>query len=298
MRQFVCALVVAITLGSAVPALAAKASPPPSKPELEAARKLLERYVPRAANQPGFWAAMANAALLEGQPAIGQAAMERTALVFGGGDLQDLGKAVARTWLGAARELMGDPVSRDSRASFILLYIETAVRYDPDLARQEADLVTEAPKKLAAAKDSPRSGVPTEFDLRVVADREVRELERSIEKAKVRRTEADMRTLSTAIELYAVNKNKYPAGTPDELEKLLSPTYVRVMPRVDAWGTPYRIEVSSDRQNYRITSAGADRTFEKRGPLGCPEDKGTAVELSDPRRDLVFYNGGFVQSVR
>ena len=153
-------------------------------------------------------------------------------------------------------------------------------------------------KKFAAAKDSPRSGMPTEFDLRVVADREVRELERSIEKAKARRTEGDIRILATAFEAYAVNKNKYPAGTPDELEKLLSPTYVRVMPRVDAWGTPYRIEVSSDRQNYRITSAGADRTFEKRGPLGCPEDKGTAVELSDPRRDLVFYNGGFVQSVR
>jgi hypothetical protein len=64
MRQFVCALVFAVTLGPAVPALAAKASPPPSKPELEAARKLLERYVPQAANQPGFWAAMANAALL------------------------------------------------------------------------------------------------------------------------------------------------------------------------------------------------------------------------------------------
>jgi hypothetical protein len=86
--------------------------------------------------------------------------MERAALAFGGGDLQDMGKAVARTWLGAARELVGDPVSRDSRASLILLYIETAVRYDPDLARQDAALVIEAPKKLAAAKDSPRGVMP------------------------------------------------------------------------------------------------------------------------------------------
>jgi Type II secretion system (T2SS), protein G len=224
--------------------------------------------------------------------------MERAALAFGGGDLQDMGKAVARTWLGAARELVGDPVSRDSRASLILLYIETAVRYDPDLARQDAALVTEAPKKLAAAKDSPRPGVPTEADLKVVMDREVRELERSVEKAKVRRSEGYIRSLATAFEAYAVDHNKYPAGTADELEKLLSPTYIRVMPRVDAWGTPYKIEVLNNRQDYRITSAGADRIFEKRGPLGCPEDKGTAVEVSDPRRDLVFFDGRFVQSVR
>jgi hypothetical protein len=298
MRQFACALVVAVTLGPAVPALAAKAASPPSKQELEAARKLLERYVPEAANRPTLWSAMAAAALLEGQPAIGQAAMERAALVFGGGDLQSLGKAVARTWLGAAKELLGDPVSRDSRASFILLYIETALHYDPYLARQEEDLVAEAPKKLAAAKESPQPGVPTEADLKVVVDREVLELERSMEKAKVRRTEGDIRTLSTAIEAYAIDKSKYPAGTLDELEKLLSPTYVRAMPRVDAWGTPFRVEVSNDRHNYRITSAGADRTFEKRGPLGCPEDKGAPVELSDPRRDLVFFSGRFVQSVR
>src|SRR5512140_1251203 len=298
MRQLACALVVAVTLGPAVPALAAKAAPPPSKQEPEAARKLLERYVPEAANRPTLWSAMAGAALLEGQPAIGQAAMERSARVFGGGDLQDLGKAVARTWLGAAKELAGDPASRESRASFILLYIETAVRYDPDLARQEADLVNETPKKLAAAKDSPRSGVPTEADLKVVVDREVRELERSVEKAKIRRTEGDIRSLATAIEAYAVDNSKYPAGTLDELEKLLSPTYIRTMPRLDAWGTPYRIEVTNNRLDYRITSAGADRTFEKRGPLGCPEDKGTAVEVSDPRRDLVFFSGRFVQSVR
>ena len=41
-----------------------------------------------------------------------------------------------------------------------------------------------------------------------------------------------------------------------------------------------------------------DLTFEKRSPLGCPEDKGTPVELSDPRRDIVFFSGKFVQSVR
>ena len=95
-----------------------------------------------------------------------------------------------------------DPPGRSAQQ---LLYIETAVRYDADLARREPELVIEVPKRLAGAKD---------------------------------------------------------------------------------------------RNNYRITSAGTDRTFEKRGPVGCPADEGAVSELSDSRRDLVFYNGRFVQLVK
>ena len=184
MRPSACALVVSLAIGPALPGVAATAFAPPSKPELEAARKLLETYVPPTASQPTLWAGLATGALLEGQPAIAQAAIERAAAEVAVGEPKILGKAVARTWLEAAQHLYGDPSTRKSSASLVLLYVETAVRLDPDLAGQEAGLVTEAPKTLAAAKDSPRPGVPTEADLKLVIDRSARELERVLAKAK------------------------------------------------------------------------------------------------------------------
>ena len=148
------------------------------------------------------------------------------------------------------------------------------------------------------AKGSPAPGLKGESDPKSVVDPEAMERERSVEAAKVQRTQGEIRTLAVAMEAFAVDNHEYPSGTLDVLEKLLSPAYVRVMPRADAWGTPYRVEVTKDRQNYRVTSAGADRTFEKRGPVGCPEDEGGLVQPSDPRRDTVFYNGRFVQQVK
>ena len=118
------------------------------------------------------------------------------------------------------------------------------------------------------------------------------------EKSGVAKTAEQIRILATAMEAYAVDNNAYPAGTLDDLEKALSPTYVEKMPRLDAWETPLRVETSKDRMNYRITSAGSDKGFEARGPVGCPADKEKALDLADDRRDLVYYNGEFVQLVK
>jgi hypothetical protein len=125
-----------------------------------------------------------------------------------------------------------------------------------------------------------------------------REAEPSGDKDRIAKTVEEIRTLATALDAYAVDYNRYPAGTLDDLEKVLVPTYVERMPRLDAWETPFRVEVTEDAMNCRITSAGADRKFEKRGPAGCPEDKARVLDLTDPARDLVFYGGEFVQLVK
>ena len=125
-----------------------------------------------------------------------------------------------------------------------------------------------------------------------------RDAEPSGDKALVAKSVEEIRILATAVEDYAVDFNRYPAGTLDDLEKVLVPTYVKRLPRLDAWETPFRVELTEDAMDYRITSAGADRKFEKRGPVGCPEDKAKLLDLTDPARDLVLYDGEFVQLVK
>ncbi len=131
-----------------------------------------------------------------------------------------------------------------------------------------------------------------------------RELER------VRRTAADMRTIGTALEARAAERNAYfesrdpriatavdaldfanaHAVTVAELERELVPVFARVLPRKDAWGSDFDIRVGtfSDgcAQTYAIRSLGRDRT---------PDRQRYELHKSSlPEEDLVFYCGNFL----
>src|SRR5512141_2221378 len=71
----------------------------------------------------------------------------------------------------------------------------------------------------------------------------------AVQRGKQKRTMADMRTLATAVEAYAVDNNNYPSATcagglfTDQGTALdtgsltvLSPTYIANPPRIDGWG--------------------------------------------------------------
>jgi hypothetical protein len=104
-------------------------------------------------------------------------------------------------------------------------------------------------------------------------------------RAKIKRTMADIRTLATAIEARATDTNEYPSvKTLDELDKLLSPTYVLNMPRVDGWG--HEFVYIGDRDHYRIASAGADGKF--------TEASGKSSVKSGFGDDIVYENGAFL----
>lgn len=105
-------------------------------------------------------------------------------------------------------------------------------------------------------------------------------------------TMADMRALASSIEAMATDTNAYPDVSFDELEKLLSPTYIKTVPRVDAWGTPFAYVANGSR--YRFVSAGADRKFEESSQrLGPQRVEGVAQE--DPNADIIFEDGSFIQ---
>jgi hypothetical protein len=108
-----------------------------------------------------------------------------------------------------------------------------------------------------------------------------------------KKTMAALRTIATALEARATDVDNYPNVTFDELEALLAPTYIREMPKVDSWGTPFFY--IGDGQHYRVVSAGADKRFE----WSSRHLELTNIEMrwsDDPDADIVFQDGNFLQA--
>ncbi len=117
----------------------------------------------------------------------------------------------------------------------------------------------------------------------------------AMQRSKEKRTAADIRTLATAVEAWAVDHNEYPETTSfDELSAELVPTYLKTVPRVDGWGNPlmYQAESCPRCQEYIIASGGKDGKLD-RGSLESYRATGENEELGG---DLVYRNGSFIQA--
>jgi len=114
---------------------------------------------------------------------------------------------------------------------------------------------------------------------------QVAELKQAMERSRVKRTAADMRTLATALEARATDTNSYPeVKTLDELGKLVMPVYIRTMPRVDGWSHEFLYLGAP--QHYRIVSAGPDGKFAE-----ASRRRSAKSGFGD---DLVFEDGVFI----
>ena len=137
--------------------------------------------------------------------------------------------------------------------------------------------------------------VPSQYVYETIA--EVR-AEMDSEHAKFRPDLAamkELRTIATCLEARATDENTYPTVTFDALPPLLEPVYVRKLPRVDPWGTPYFY--ISDGQRYRVVSAGADRRFESSSRVLGPSEA-QPRPMDDLDADIIFQNGNFRQYPR
>lgn len=113
-------------------------------------------------------------------------------------------------------------------------------------------------------------------------------------RSTIKRTMADMRSIGTAVEAYATDYGGYPrAESFEELVRQISPTYLRHVPVMDGWKTPFRYESWSNDEgparHYGVASAGKDREFEHES-LRLYE----AGPSSDPAGDLLFADGDFI----
>ena len=123
----------------------------------------------------------------------------------------------------------------------------------------------------------------------------------AMQRAKQKRTMADIRTIATAWEARATDVNKYNAAGSVSLPgvtlpnatmtTILAPTYIKSLPPRDGWGNnwKYLSDVAfggSSAQQYAIISFGRDGVIE-----------GTAQGSSTTNFDcdIIYSQGGFLQ---
>ena len=124
----------------------------------------------------------------------------------------------------------------------------------------------------------------------------------AINRAKQKRTMADMRAVATAWEARAVDVRQYnasgvftlPAATIsyDDMVLMLTPTYVRSFARTDGWGhslafhTDQAIGSSTAAAGYAMRSAGRDGTFQGTSYIDGP--------TTNYDCDIVYASGQFI----
>ena len=112
----------------------------------------------------------------------------------------------------------------------------------------------------------------------------------AIDRGKQKRTMADMRSVGTAIESYAVDNNFYPKGMSSVaaagISAHVSPIYIKTVPTTDGWSNAWDVDSDANGTTYTITSIAKDSTAE-----GSPAGGTT----SDFDCDIIFASGQFFQ---
>ena len=122
----------------------------------------------------------------------------------------------------------------------------------------------------------------------------------AMQRAKQKRTMADMRAVAVAWEQRAADVNSYAAaaagvtwpatvaGGIDNLRPLLEPTYIRRAPETDAWGHKFATGVGCSNQCYAIESYGRDGIDET-------ETQGSPIVTTRFDCDIIYSSGTFMK---
>lgn len=120
----------------------------------------------------------------------------------------------------------------------------------------------------------------------------------AMQRARQKRTMADIRTVANAWEARATDISGYAAAGltwPDPtsdvgyLLPILAPTYVNKIPMYDGWATRFQIGVSADGDSYSIESLGADRQDQSNGTSSPGAITTDAFDC-----DIIFSAGNFI----
>ena len=84
----------------------------------------------------------------------------------------------------------------------------------------------------------------------------------AINRGRQKRTMADMRSIATAVESYAVDLNFYPKGIANatELTTFITTTYIKRVPANDGWNNAMAFRTDTAGRHYTIISYGRDET--------------------------------------
>jgi type II secretion system protein G len=122
----------------------------------------------------------------------------------------------------------------------------------------------------------------------------------AIDRARQRRSMADMRGIATALESYAADLDRYPPSAaftlPPDLSlptdnmlvarPYLQPTYMRLVPVTDGWNSWFLYGTTAARTDYALRSTGVG---------GIPQDDPAYGVSTDFTNDIILVNGQFVQ---
>jgi general secretion pathway protein G len=107
----------------------------------------------------------------------------------------------------------------------------------------------------------------------------------AIDRGKQKRTLADMRTIGTAIEAYAVDNSHYPVSSDTTtLWAQIVPEHLRPMTQNDGWDHQFIVDIEAT--GYTFASTGKDGV-----PSGCA----VGVHTTQFTQDICFSHGSFVQ---
>jgi general secretion pathway protein G len=128
--------------------------------------------------------------------------------------------------------------------------------------------------------------------LGVIAGTAIPNLLDATDRGRQKRSLADIRSVGTAVEMYAIDNDSYPSTDGRwvpvrQIEATLAPVYIRTLPTADAWGHP--LTYWSDGQRYRIASPGKDGEMSR--DWSGQADPGPTSSFDS---DIVFADGSFV----
>jgi type II secretion system protein G len=123
----------------------------------------------------------------------------------------------------------------------------------------------------------------------------------AIQRSRQKRTMTDLRAIATAWEARATDQNNYGAAGSSALtwdgtiksfttmDVLLTPTYIKTLPKNDAWAHRFEYETINNDSEYAVRSLGKDGLPDA-GSSYVPGTQSTTFDS-----DIVFSMGSFVQ---
>ncbi len=178
-------------------------------------------------------------------------------------DIELSGTALGRSWV-LRGDIRGETITGTLKVHSLLQNAELRV----SLERVKDSSAAEEVSARGSAKRGTPQASPTKSD-----------------PERARETMTSMRSIAIAIESYAVDTNRYPnVGSLERLEPLISPTYIRRVPKNDGWNRP--LDYAGNARQYEIRSLGAD------GQLDAQPHPGQNTSFDS---DIVYHDGSFVQ---